>query len=149
MKINIFLIIAILLIFPLISVYAGDGTITADDLNPDPPFQPPGPGSGSNTGDSTGTSPGGTSPGTSTGLSSPPQTINIADLGNRIVTILMQIATPLAIIMVIIAGYYFMTAQGDPNKIDIAKKIILWVIIGLAIALMAKALVNMVQGLVT
>jgi len=43
--------------------------------------------------------------------------------------------------MIIVAGFYFITATGDPAKIDTAKKIILWTLIGLLVVISAKGLI--------
>ncbi len=44
-------------------------------------------------------------------------------------------------LMIIIAGFYFVTATGDPKKIDTAKKMILWTLIGLLVVISAKGLI--------
>ena len=49
-----------------------------------------------------------------------------------------------AVIMVIIGGFTYMTSQGDPGKTKKARDTILYGIIGLVIALLAFAIVNFV-----
>lgn len=49
-----------------------------------------------------------------------------------------------AVVMVIIGGFTYMTSQGDPGKTKKAKDTILYGIIGLIIALLAFAIVNFV-----
>lgn len=44
-------------------------------------------------------------------------------------------------IIIIVAGYYFITAMGQPEKINTAKKIILWALIGLVVIMSAKGLI--------
>jgi len=83
-----------------------------------------------------------------TELVSPPDSINIVGVFKAIGTLLMSIAIPIAIIMVIVAGFYFMTAQGDPGKIDTAKKMLLWTLIGTAVVLMAEGVVVMVERII-
>lgn len=84
-----------------------------------------------------------------TPLSSPPSNINVVGVLNKIGVLLISIAAPIAVIMVIVSGFYFMTAQGDPGKIDTAKKMLLWTLIGMAVVLMANAVVAMVTRLVS
>ncbi len=60
------------------------------------------------------------------------------------VTAIMKWAVPvistLAIIMLIIAGYIYMTSQGNPDSIKNAKDIIIGVVLGLALLWLASLL---------
>jgi len=47
----------------------------------------------------------------------------------------------LAILFLIIAGFYFVTASGNPEQIGKARNMVLWAIVGVVIALLAKGLV--------
>ncbi|MCX6759973.1 MAG: pilin [Candidatus Nealsonbacteria bacterium] len=79
-------------------------------------------------------------------LDSPPTNIDVVGVLNKVAQLLMNIAVPIAIIMVIVAGFYFMTAQGEPGKIETAKKMILWTLIGMAVVLLAEAMVAFVKS---
>jgi len=59
----------------------------------------------------------------------------------NIIDFLFVLAIPLATLMIIVAGFYFVTAAGSPEKITTAKNIILWTLIGFLIILMAKGLI--------
>ena len=50
----------------------------------------------------------------------------------------------IAVIMLIIAGIYFLTSAGDPIKLQTAKKFLIYAIIGIVIAIIAKVIVNVV-----
>ena len=52
----------------------------------------------------------------------------------------------IAVIMVIVGGFTYMTSQGDPTKTKKGRDTILYGIIGLIIALLAFAIVNFVLG---
>lgn len=52
----------------------------------------------------------------------------------------------IAVIVIIIGGVLYMTAQGDPAKITTAKKAILYAVIGLIVALLSFAIVNFILG---
>lgn len=52
----------------------------------------------------------------------------------------------IAVIVIIIGGVLYMTAQGDPAKITTAKKAILYAVIGLVVALLSFAIVNFILG---
>jgi hypothetical protein len=48
----------------------------------------------------------------------------------------------LAVLLIVIAGIRYITAQGDPAKVTQAKNAILYSLIGLVIAVMADAIVS-------
>jgi len=48
-------------------------------------------------------------------------------------------------IMYIIAGYRFITAAGDPQKVDTAKKMVLWTSIGLAVATAVYGIIDLIK----
>ena len=54
----------------------------------------------------------------------------IGDYVNRILTWLMPIVGGLAFLMLIYAGYLYMTSQGNPDNINLAKEILIGVIVG-------------------
>ena len=49
-----------------------------------------------------------------------------------------------AVVMIIIGGFNFLTSAGDPGKVKKGKDTILYGIIGLVVALLAFAIVNFV-----
>lgn len=57
------------------------------------------------------------------------------------------IAIPLAVIMIIYAGFLFVTAGGNEEKIRRARRNLLWTVIGVAIILSAKVLITYIQSL--
>lgn len=65
------------------------------------------------------------------------------ELLDTIIVFIIYLAGPIAAIMIIIAGYFFVTAAGDPNKITTAKQIILYTLIGLLIILCATGLIKL------
>jgi hypothetical protein len=62
---------------------------------------------------------------------------------------LITIGLPLAGLMYLWAGFQFLTAGGDSNKISGAKKTIIYTTIGVAILLTAKGIGIVVQGILT
>ncbi len=70
----------------------------------------------------------------------------ITNIANFIV---VNIATPLAILMIIIAGFRFATAQGNEEKIKKARQNFMWTVIGLAIVLAASLIVTYIRELLT
>ena len=66
---------------------------------------------------------------------------SFAGLLNAIINFLFYLSIGIAPIMIIVAGFYFVTARGDPEDILTAKKIILWTLIGLLVVIGAKGLI--------
>jgi len=62
----------------------------------------------------------------------------LIDLVIDFVFIMAWMITP---IMILVAGFFFITAQGEPEKILKAKKIVLWALIGLLVITSAKGLI--------
>lgn len=74
-------------------------------------------------------------------IDNPLQYTSFTDLIYRIIDFIFYLAIGIAPIMIIIAGFYFITATGEPTKIDTAKKIIRWTLIGLLVVMSAKGLI--------
>ncbi len=81
-------------------------------------------------------------------LVNPPATLDIAAVLKRVEGLLIQIATPIAVICLIWAGFLFMTAQGEVSKIETAKKMFFWVLIGMAVVLFADASIQILRGMI-
>lgn len=65
---------------------------------------------------------------------------------NEILTIIFTIIGALALLFMVIAGFRYAMAQGDPQKVASAKNQILYTAIGLILAISAAAIVNFVIG---
>jgi type IV secretory pathway VirB2 component (pilin) len=57
----------------------------------------------------------------------------ITDYINRILPEIYGIVAGLAVLMIIYAGYIYMTSQGNPERLGVAKDIIIGVITGIAL----------------
>jgi len=66
---------------------------------------------------------------------------SFAELIDGIINIIFYLAIAIAPIMFIVAGFYFITAAGEPEKIQTAKKMILWTLIGLLVVMSAKGII--------
>lgn len=64
----------------------------------------------------------------------------IEDCVSNLVRGALTLAFPLGVLFIILAGFKYVTAQGDPGKIKSAHEILTWTIIGLAIAIAAQTL---------
>lgn len=61
---------------------------------------------------------------------------------------LLFLAVAAAIIMIIIGAYYYIFSFGDANKATKGKTIVLWAVVGMAVVIMARVIVNVVTGFV-
>jgi len=66
-----------------------------------------------------------------------------------ITTWLVRIASPIGVIVIVYAGVKFLMAKGDPAKINEAKQILWYAIIGLAIVFAASGLVSLVRNIIS
>ncbi len=77
-----------------------------------------------------------------TGISTIPEAIN------KILSIVIRIALPLIIIMFIYSGIQFITARGNPKKIEEAKNMFFYTVIGTLLVLGAWTITNAIVGTV-
>jgi len=73
----------------------------------------------------------------------------IEDVIGAIAGFVFQIALILAPLMLIIAGFLFVTSMGEPDKVRKAKDLALHTIIGLIIVLLARGLVTLIAEILT
>ena len=66
-------------------------------------------------------------------------------VNNVINLIIWPIAVGIVIILFIIAGLKFITAQGEPSKIGEARKMVLWGIIGVIVILISFSIIQIVK----
>ncbi len=62
-----------------------------------------------------------------------------------IVKFLQEVALVITAIVIILAGYYFVTSMGDPAKVSLARKMVLYALVGLGIILMAQGIIALIQ----
>lgn len=73
---------------------------------------------------------------------------SIAQIINNVAYYLtVYIAPPIVTIMILIAGFYFLTAGDKPERIITAKQIILWTVIGYAIILISWGATSIIKEL--
>ena len=66
-------------------------------------------------------------------------------LVQAIVNFIFKIAMVIAPLMIIVAGFFYLTAMGDPEKIKTAHKVIMYTLIGLVICLMATGIIKLIN----
>ena len=95
-------------------------------------------GSGNSGGSSTGFNSGGQPV-----LTNPLQSNDVMALFNNVVNFLLQVAAPVAVIMAIYAGFLFVTAGDNAEKVKTARKTLMYVIIGVAVLILSKGIVTL------
>lgn len=73
-------------------------------------------------------------------------TTSVSEFVKKILNGLIQIGIPIAVLFVIYAGFKFVTAQGNSEKLAEARKNFLWTIVGIAIFLGAVVIADLVAG---
>jgi len=63
--------------------------------------------------------------------------------------ILWTVFGAIALIMFVIAGIMFLTAQGDPEKVKSARNAFLWGVVGIVVAIIAYSIVTIVENAIT
>jgi len=61
-----------------------------------------------------------------------------------IIVFLRNLALVVTALVIVLSGFYFVTAAGDPAKVTKAKQMILYALIGLAIVLAAEGIVALI-----
>lgn len=80
-------------------------------------------------------------------LDNPLKADTFAKLIDTIINFLFYLAIAITPIMLIMAGFYYLTAAGEPEKINTAKKIILYTLVGLVIVISAKGIMELFRGI--
>jgi len=73
------------------------------------------------------------------------KTSDISALVSNIINFLIILAIPITAILVVYAGYLYITSAGNEEKVKIAQKALVWAIIGFAIVLIANSIPAIIQ----
>ena len=68
------------------------------------------------------------------------------DLLNAVVGFIFWVGLTVAPVMLIVAGFIYVTSGGSPERVNTAKRWMLWTIVGLIIVLVARGLVTVLQS---
>ncbi len=68
----------------------------------------------------------------------------IQDIGDWIFTALLALAA----IFLVVAGFFFVTSNGEPEKLNKARMMLINALIGVAVGLSAQGLIAVIKGLV-
>ena len=84
-------------------------------------------------------------------LSNPIKATSFLGLIETLLAVVWKLGIPVIVLAIIYTGWLFVVAQGNPKKLDEAKKTLYWVIIGATLILgsyiLAKAIAGTIQQL--
>ena len=66
----------------------------------------------------------------------------------KVIDFVVDVMAVLAILMFVIAGIYFVISAGDAGKIQTAKNIAIYAVVGLAISIAARSLIAVIRAVV-
>jgi hypothetical protein len=81
-------------------------------------------------------------------IQNPLQYSTLDDLIKALIGFLKTLALALVPVVIIIGGYYIMTAGGNPDKVKTGKNIIIYALIALVIIWLAEDLVDVIKGII-
>ncbi len=73
---------------------------------------------------------------------------NLITLLNKIIETLLLIAGPIAVIMIIWAGFLYTTSGGKEDQVKKAHKTVLYTVIGLIVLILSAGIMNLVESIV-
>ena len=82
-------------------------------------------------------------PPTAPGL--PNQITSVWDVFIKILNFIWPVFIGFAIIMFIVAGFFFLTANGEPGKLSTARTSVIWGIVGVAVGVIAFSIPYIIQ----
>ncbi|MDI6602528.1 MAG: hypothetical protein QME57_00195 [Patescibacteria group bacterium] len=82
-------------------------------------------------------------------LPNPVEAKTFGELINNIINFIFNIALAIVPLMIVIAGFYFVTAGGDPEQIKKAKDLIFYTVVGFIIILLARGVIELLKQTLT
>jgi hypothetical protein len=74
--------------------------------------------------------------------------VSFQEILEKVFQWIFYVAAAFVPLMIVWAGFLFVTAGGDPKKIETGKHIIMWTIIGMLVILMSRAIIFAIQGII-
>lgn len=76
-------------------------------------------------------------------IENPVTSDSLWELLSRVIDFIFYISISIASLMIIIGAYFFLTSAGEPGKVQTAKNVILYALIGLVVVFLSKAIINL------
>lgn len=74
---------------------------------------------------------------------------NLEDIIKLVTDNILKLAIPVAVVMIVWAGFNFLTAAGNPSKIQKGKQILTWTAVGLAVIFIGGGFVDLVRSIIS
>lgn len=87
-------------------------------------------------------------PANTTCICNPLTTIKFTDVIDRILNILFFVAIAVAPVMIIVAGFKFLTGGGNPEMLTGARQMLIWTGVGFGIILLSKGIVMILRSII-
>ena len=75
-----------------------------------------------------------------------PLTVVASNIAGIILEILWSVAVAFIIVMFILAGFKFLTAQGDLSKVAEARQAVIWGLVGVAVVILAWSVILVIRN---
>lgn len=85
---------------------------------------------------------------TGPGIDNPLKSTTLTALLSDILNIVVEIGVPIVAIMIVLAGFKYVTAGGDTGKVKDAHQMFLWTVVGAAIVLGAFVISDLIEATV-
>ncbi len=82
-------------------------------------------------------------------ICNPIQACEFEDIIGNVIDFIFKIVIVLAPLMVIVGGFLFLTAGGNPQKISQGRNLLIWTAVGFLVVLLSKAIlaiINLILG---
>ena len=76
-------------------------------------------------------------------IENPVTSDSLWELLSKVIDFIFYISISIASLMIIIGAYFFLTSAGEPGKVQTAKNVILYALIGLVVVFLSKAIINL------
>ncbi len=77
--------------------------------------------------------------------SGPPADMDVITVLGGLVNWMFYILMIVAALFLVFAGFTYLTASGDPDKVKSAHQSVMWALVGVAVAVMSRGLVALVE----
>ena len=91
----------------------------------------------------------GATPGTSIPIDNPIKCNDVKCVVDEIVSALNILAIPVLTLMLLVGGFLFMFAGGDPKRVELGKKTLLYAVIGYAIIFLANGVRFIIEDVIS
>jgi hypothetical protein len=87
--------------------------------------------------------------GTSFSIKNPLGSDNLDDLFSKLAGGVLNIAIPVAVLMIVWAGFKYLTAAGNASKVKEANEILKWTVVGLAVIFIGGGFIDLIKSVLS